>query len=673
MKNDIFKKISIKSKSKNTKNEKVNSNQKKLNIPKLKINIINTNKNQLQEKEKIFQKTITNLPIYNKKEKKLITNNHHNNNSKIVNNTMEKENSSNTDRTIKKDINLNKTMLNFLTINNNRINEKITPFRPLLLSPINRTKKTINNNKSKNKINEIENSLMDKTYESNMLTLVKHKSSQDFRKNIKFSKIHLSKNNKNNLNENKNSRKKTLDKNKSINPIDNYNYLSNSNKSFYKFNKNFSIDSSSNNISRNENMNKVNLKTYNLNKLDVIFENNIKNKESHHYLENTISAKNKIVKKRNTKELSSNELEKKNKKVNNKLLVKKLNTIFDKEYQNEKLRNTLNKTNTNFNNNKKLLESTNINNINNIVKTIKLLKRTKSIDFKSNNLGNIITSTPINLEIPKIFNKRIDDYLITKELGKGSCAVVKLATHKITKDKFAIKIYTKEFLLDPQKRKVVKNEINTLKQLDNEFIMKLYEEIDTPDYLYLVLEYINGTPLIDILKNEKNGFLPEKRAIKLMSQIIKGIIYLHSKNICHRDIKLENILVLKNDAIKIIDFGFAVKCNKDSYQKLFCGTPSYMAPEILNKEKYIPYYCDVWSLGVLFYTMIYGRFPFEYDDKMFNEEYEGEVEKIVDIKVDFSDVIKVDERIIKLFKRIFVCDPKERIKINEILDILLCN
>jgi len=101
-----------------------------------------------------------------------------------------------------------------------------------------------------------------------------------------------------------------------------------------------------------------------------------------------------------------------------------------------------------------------------------------------------------------------------------------LATHKVTKEKFAIKIYTKEFLLDPQKRNIVKNEINILKQLDNEYIMKLYEEIDTPDYLYLVLEYINGVSLIEILKNEKNGFLPQKRALKLITQIIKGIIYL---------------------------------------------------------------------------------------------------------------------------------------------------
>jgi serine/threonine protein kinase len=225
-------------------------------------------------------------------------------------------------------------------------------------------------------------------------------------------------------------------------------------------------------------------------------------------------------------------------------------------------------------------------------------------------------------------------------------------------------------LLDPQKRNVVKNEINILKQLDNEYIMKLYEEIDTPNYLYLVLEYINGIPLIDILRNEKNGYLSQKRATKLMTQIIKGIIYLHDKNIYHRDIKLENILVMKNDSIKIIDFGFAVKCNRDSYQKLFCGTPSYMAPELLNKEKYIPYYSDIWSLGVLFYSMLYGRFPFERNDKYLLEDNDDFFDKITVIELKFYDEIKVDDNIKYLFKKIFVAEPSERITLNEILETI---
>ena len=132
------------------------------------------------------------------------------------------------------------------------------------------------------------------------------------------------------------------------------------------------------------------------------------------------------------------------------MINKKINITTDKEYQQDKLYI-----------NTKILKSKHSNylNLNNIK------KKAKSIDYTNYNS---------NIDKNQIFNGKLDNYLITKELGKGSCAIVKLATHKITKEKFAIKIYTKEFLLDPQKRNVVKNEINILKQLDNEYIMKLF-------------------------------------------------------------------------------------------------------------------------------------------------------------------------------------------------------
>ena len=176
------------------------------------------------------------------------------------------------------------------------------------------------------------------------------------------------------------------------------------------------------------------------------------------------------------------------------------------------------------------------------------------------------------------------------------------------------------------------------------------------------MEYIEGISLLDIIKKEKNHYLEEKHALKIFKQIIQAINYCQSKNICHRDIKLENILIIKNDVVKLIDFGFAVITDKETYQNLLCGSPSYMAPEIVKKEKYIAQYSDIWSLGVLLYSMLYGRFPFK--GKTQKELFDN----IKKCEVEFPNDIKINEKIISLFKKIFVISPLQRLSLNEILN-----
>ena len=396
--------------------------------------------------------------------------------------------------------------------------------------------------------------------------------------------------------------------------------------------------------------------------LDIIFENNkiLKNDQiSHHYLAQTVSAKNKIVQKKiNSFEDSKNTLKSCNKisticidtdNNNNNNLFRK--TIFRLNRTPKIKKDFKTKDRYSFNN-----SINNFSTRNNLRKYSFRLNREISSEFNISGMSTMINS--------KIFNGKIDDYLITKELGKGSYAVVKLATHKLTKNKYAIKIYSKQSLIDPQKRNTVKNEVNILKQIDNENVMKLYDVIDTPSNLYLVLEYINGINLLEIIKNEKYHFLKEERAKKIFLQVVKGISYCHKKNIFHRDIKLENILVLKDDTIKIIDFGFGIKCNKDTYQKLFCGTPSYMPPEIVKKEKYIACYSDIWSLGVLFYAMLFGIFPFKGkdDDELF--------EKIIEAKLSFPEYNQINDKTKELFNKIFVINPNRRISLDDMINIL---
>ena len=449
----------------------------------------------------------------------------------------------------------------------------------------------------------------------------------------------------------------------------NQNYYNNLNRTFYKSksnikNANISLNSTfcetHNNLIKNNNY-KKNIKTKNKS-LEPILEN-----ERYHYLVGTICTKNKIVKKnKNFLDdyptyrkvqilIEKNELkgidrykamDKSKKIINNKYNVSPIKKPDTKLKMNNIV---LTKKNININNNKNRTKS----------KKCSIKNRAASMD---NSISNLTT-----LSNTQLFNGKIEDYLITKELGKGSYAVVKLAMHRVTKEKFAIKIYTRESLLDPQKRNTVKNEINILKQLNHINIMKLYEVINSSKYLYLVLEYIKGVSLLDVIKTEKLHYIEQHKAIKLFIQIVKGISYCQSKNINHRDIKLENILVIKDDIIKIIDFGFAVKGSKDTYQKLFCGTPSYMPPEIVNKEKYIAQYSDVWSLGVLLYTMLYGRFPFKAkeDDKLF--------ELINKADVKFPEDIDVSNNIKNLLKKIFNVDPKSRPSPDDIINEIIFN
>jgi serine/threonine protein kinase len=177
----------------------------------------------------------------------------------------------------------------------------------------------------------------------------------------------------------------------------------------------------------------------------------------------------------------------------------------------------------------------------------------------------------------------LDDYIIGKQIGQGAYAVVRIGLHKPTNRKVALKIYKKYKLMDQNRRKSVKREIKLMEKMKNANIIRLYETIDTPKYVILVMDYVGGGSLHGYLKSKVNRRLDEAEAKRVFKQVVDGIKYCHSRCITHRDIKLENILLDENTNIKIIDFGFSTCIPNEKKIKIFCGTPSYMGPEIVLK------------------------------------------------------------------------------------------
>ena len=201
-------------------------------------------------------------------------------------------------------------------------------------------------------------------------------------------------------------------------------------------------------------------------------------------------------------------------------------------------------------------------------------------------------------------------------MGKGAYAIVKVCTNKITKEKYAVKIYEKSKLNDGSKKKCVSREIEILKRINHNNIAKLYDVITTDKQILILQELVIGISLREYYNNEirnQKGISEHKSNIfkKIFKQIFDAMNYIHKKNIAHRDIKLENILMTKNYEIKIIDFGFGMYNPENKLQNFFCGTPNYMAPEIAFKRPYNGQKADLWSLGVLVYKLFCADFPFK--------------------------------------------------------------
>ncbi|XP_075871297.1 serine/threonine-protein kinase SIK3 homolog isoform X1 [Nelusetta ayraudi] len=203
---------------------------------------------------------------------------------------------------------------------------------------------------------------------------------------------------------------------------------------------------------------------------------------------------------------------------------------------------------------------------------------------------------------------RVGHYEIERTIGKGNFAVVKLATHIITKAKVAIKIVDKTQLDDENLKKIFR-EVQIMKLLKHPHIIRLYQVMETERMIYLVTEYASGGEIFDHLV--AHGRMAEKDARKKFKQIVAAVHFCHCRSIVHRDLKAENLLLDHNLNIKIADFGFSNMFSRGQLLKTWCGSPPYAAPELFEGKEYDGPKVDVWSLGVVLYVLVCGALPFD--------------------------------------------------------------
>ena len=246
---------------------------------------------------------------------------------------------------------------------------------------------------------------------------------------------------------------------------------------------------------------------------------------------------------------------------------------------------------------------------------------------------------------PKKFN--ISKYEINRTLGTGTFGRVKLCKLKNTDKYFAIKILKKIKIIKLKQVDHILNELKILSFIDHPFLVKSEGFTQDSQYLYIILELINGGEMFTYLR--KVGKFPANQAMFYAGQVVQMFEYLHSKNIIFRDLKPENILIDNKGYLKLTDFGFAKICKGRTYT--LCGTPGYISPEILlNKGHGKP--VDWWTLGILIYEMIAGIDPFNDEDTM------AIYQKVIKCKVKFPSYFPSDAK--SIVKHLLVKDLSKR-------------
>ncbi|KAI5077550.1 hypothetical protein GOP47_0007374 [Adiantum capillus-veneris] len=255
---------------------------------------------------------------------------------------------------------------------------------------------------------------------------------------------------------------------------------------------------------------------------------------------------------------------------------------------------------------------------------------------------------------------RVGKYELGRVLGEGTFAKVKYARNVETGQSVAIKVIDKDTVFKHKLVHQIKTEISTMKLVKHPNVIQLYEVMASKSKIYFVLEYVAGGELFD--KIARKGRLKEERARRYFQQLIHAVDFCHSRGIYHRDLKPENLLLDSRGNLKISDFGLSALAEQRGEDGLFhttCGTPNYVAPEVIVHKGYDGARADVWSCGVILFVLMAGYLPF--DDSNLMHLYR----KIHRAELKYPPWFSLEA--CKLISRILNPNPRLRATIPEIL------
>ena len=256
---------------------------------------------------------------------------------------------------------------------------------------------------------------------------------------------------------------------------------------------------------------------------------------------------------------------------------------------------------------------------------------------------------------------KISDFNIVKELGAGSFGHVYLVTHKKTKVNYAIKAIDKRNKSNIEEKPYFRREVEVMYKIHHPNVVKLFGHFEDNNYCYFIMEYIPIGNLFGIIPKDKKKRISSQIVASLMKDIISAVYFLHNMNppIIHRDIKPENVLLAEKLTAKLTDFGWSNYIQEDEKRTTVCGTPIYLAPEII-KEQGHDEKVDIWCIGVLLFELATGTVPFPGND------IETLESNILKLKIQWPKDINIEAK--NLISKILKLDPNARISLPEMLN-----